>query len=189
MTYTAKYADRDAIARKLKGRLKVDIVDTEFFPVETVDEDLIDDILEEKEAYVDLILGSIYTLPLAQSQPVIRTLVENLVMADLLQYNYVNTASNSQDLSDLATVLQQKADMIMDKLTLGTAINPLPDGSLNNSRRLPLSGEVLKTELPETSMVNSDIFVGRLDVDDDFLYSENGYDNLFSSEWRTHRRG
>lgn len=188
MSYTARYADRDAIARKLKGRLKVDIVDTEFFPVETVDEDLIDDILEEKENFVDLILGNIYTLPLSKPQPIIRTLVENLVMADLLQFNYVNTVSNSQDLSNLAGVLQQKADEILDRLTIGTRINPLPNGEIDISRSLKLSGETLVKELPPTSIVNNDIFVDKLDVNGDFLYEEKGYNNLFSSEWRSHRR-
>jgi hypothetical protein len=188
MTYIARYADRDAIARKLKGRLKVDIVDTEFFPVETVDEDLIDDILEEKENYVDLILGNIYTLPLTHPQPIIRTLVENLVMADLLQFNYVNTVSNSQDLSNLAGVLQQKAEEILDRLTIGTRINPLPNGEIDVSRSLKLGGETLVKELPPTSIVNNDIFVDKLDINDDFLYAEKGYDNLFSPEWRSHQR-
>lgn len=185
MSYIPRYADRDAIARKLKGRLKVDIIDTEFFPIETVDEDLIDDILEEKENYVDLILSNIYTLPLSQEQPIIRTLVENLVMADLLQFNYVNTLANSQDLSNLAGVLLQKAEEILDRLTIGTRINPLPNGDIDNSRSLRLHGETLIKELPTTSLINNDIIVDKIDINENFLYEEKGYNNLFSAEWRT----
>jgi phage gp36-like protein len=187
MTYTALYANRDTIARKLKGRLKIDIADTEFFPVETVDEDLIDEILEEKENYINAILGGLYTLPFNNTQPLVKSVVENLVMADLLQYNYVNSANNSQDLSNLANLLQQKADDLLDKLTKGTPINPLPDGSLDDSIRLKLNGETSKRVLPETALVNNDTWVDSMSDsynDCDFLYSDKAYDNLFSADWR-----
>lgn len=188
MTYVAKYADRDSIARKLKGRLKVDISDSEFFPVETVDEELIDELIEEKESYIDVILNDIYVLPLANRQPIIKTLVENLVIVDLLQYNYINNISNSQDLSNLSGVLAQRAEETINKLTLGTVLNPLPDGKQDVSRRLKLVGEVEKRVLPATSFVHNDIFVGRLvdnNADADFLHTERGINNPFSDDWRS----
>lgn len=187
MSYTAIYANRDTISRKLKGRLKIDIADTEFFPVETVDEDLIDEVLEEKENYINAILGGIYELPFTTPQPLVKTIVENLVMADLLQYNYVNAAANSQDLSNLANLLEEKANQLLDKLTTGTSINPLPDGSLDDSKRLKLPGTTSKRVLPETALVNNDTIVDSMNDsynDCDFLYTDKAYDNLFSADWR-----
>jgi hypothetical protein len=186
MTYTPLYANIESISRKLKGRLKIDIVDTEFFPVETTDENLILDIIEEKESYINSILNEIYTLPLTQKQPIIKSLVEDLVMADLLQYSFVNNNASSQDLSNLSSSLLQRTADIIDKLTIGTVLNPLPDGSLQTNRRIKLFGESEKRILPTTSLVNNDVFVGTMVenyADADFLHNEGQYDNPFSSDF------
>ena len=187
MTYTPQYVSIDTISRKLKGRLKIDIADTEFFPVETIDEDLILEIIEEKESYINAILNDLYVLPLKNKQPIIKNLVENLVMVDLLQYSYVNNSASSQDLSNLSSVLSQRADEIIEKLTIGTVLNPLPDGSQQTFRRVKLIGETEKRTLPSTSLINNDVFVGTL-VDDyadaDFLHNELQTNNPFSNDWR-----
>lgn len=186
-TYVPLYADIDSISRKLKGRLKLDIADTEFFPVDTVDDTLILEIIEEKEAYVNSILNDIYILPLQRKQPVIKSLVEDLVMSDLLQYSYINNNASSQDLTNLSSSLLQRTGEMIEKLTIGTILNPLPDGSQQTFRRVKLIGEIEKRTLPTTSLVNNDVFVGSLvDIyaDADFLHNELQHDNPFSSDWR-----
>lgn len=187
MSYTPLYADIDSISRKLKGRLKLDIADTEFFPVDTVDDTLILEIIEEKEAYVNSILNDIYILPLQRKQPVIKSLVEDLVMSDLLQYSYINNNASSQDLTNLSSSLLQRTGEMIEKLTIGTILNPLPDGSQQTFRRVKLIGEIEKRTLPTTSLVNNDVFVGSLvDIyaDANFLHNELQHDNPFSSDWR-----
>lgn len=187
MTYTPLYADIDSISRKLKGRLKLDIADTEFFPVDTVDDTLILEIIEEKESYVDSILNDIYILPLQRKQPIIKSLVEDLVMSDLLQYSYINNNASSQDLTNLSSSLLQRTTDTIEKLTIGTILNPLPDGSQQTSRRMKLMGEVEKRTLPTTSLVNNDVFVGTMVdgyADADFLHNELQTNNPFSSDWR-----
>lgn len=186
-TYVPLYADIDSISRKLKGRLKLDIADTEFFPVDTVDDILILEIIEEKEAYVNSILNDIYILPLQNKQPVIKSLVEDLVMSDLLQYSYINNNASSQDLTNLSSSLLQRTSETIEKLTIGTILNPLPDGSQQTFRRVKLIGEIEKRTLPTASLVNNDVFVGSL-VDDysdaEFLHNDLQTNNPFSSDWR-----
>jgi hypothetical protein len=192
MTYTPIYADIDSISRKLKGRLKIDITDTEFFPVDTVEDELLLEIIEEKESYVNSILNDIYILPLAQKQPVVKSLVEDLVMVDLLQYSFVNNNASSQDLSNLSSTLLQRTGEVIEKLTIGTILNPLPDGSLQTNRRMKLMGEVEKRLLPTTSLVNNDVFVGSLHdgvIDADFLHTDTQRENPFSSDWRNDNVG
>lgn len=190
----AKYVSITSIARKLKGRLKLSGND-EFYPVELVEEELIDDVVEEREDYVDLILGQIYELPLSQPQPTVKNIVENLVMSDLLEYSNVNGAGG-QDLSSLSFSLRKKAYDVLFQLTAGTNI-VIPGADMTGyipgltTRRLKLDGETTKSQLPETTLVHSDNLFDTITEDTNntnFLYNDH-WDNPFSMDWRNNNLG
>jgi hypothetical protein len=182
---TARYVNINTITRKLKGRLKLYNSD-EFYPVETVDETLIDEIIEEKEDYVDLILGQIYTLPLQNPQPTIKNIVENLVMADLLEY----CSTTPGEMSNLGVSLKRSAMTLLFQLTAGTNI-VIPGADTGNYipgvnvRRLMLQGEVEKSETPKTTLVNSDSMLSTLtdDTNNTEFINDDYWDNPFSMDW------
>ena len=182
----AKYVNSNSLARKLKGRLKLVNTD-EFYPVELVEEELIDDVVEEKENYVELILGQIYELPLSSAQPTVKNIVENLVMSDLLEYN---ASSTGTELRDLSVTFRKKALDLLFQLTAGSHI-VIPGADMSgyipgSTRRLVLEGETLKTQLPETTVVHRDNLFDTItqDTNDTNFLNEDYWDNPFSMDWR-----
>ena len=182
----AKYVNINSISRKLKGRLKLNNTD-EFYPVELVEEDLINDVVEETETYVDLILSQLYELPLKGAQPVIKNVVEYLVMAELLDYN---TSSTGSELRELSSTFRKKALDILFQLTVGTNV-VIPGADMSgyipgSSRRLKLDGESLKTDLPETTVVHRDNLFDTIaeDTNNTNYLNDDYWDNPFSMDWR-----
>ncbi len=50
-----------------------------------VDLELLSDVLEEKESILDHVLNHAYELPLKNRHPILRRIVDNLVIADLMR--------------------------------------------------------------------------------------------------------
>lgn len=187
-----KYVNKDTIAIKLNGRLNIENTGTAFFPAEPVEDALIDSVIEEKESYVDLILGQLYTLPFSTNQPVVNSMVENLVMADLLEYNYISTTTSATDLNNLSYSLKKKAYNTLLQLTVGTNIViPEAEGYLSyvglpSPRRLVLVGEKENdVSLPGRQLVWRDMIVGshQEDINSSFVNNEDFRNNSFSDEW------
>lgn len=187
------YVNKEIIAIKLNGRLNIDNSGTAFFPAEPVEDTLIDSVIEEKESYVDLILGQLYNLPFSNPQPVVNSMVENLVMADLLEYNYISTTTSATDLNNLAFSLKRKAFNVLLQLTVGTnVVIPEAEGYLSyvglpSPRRLVLAGETETTNnLPGRQLVWRDVLVGSYQetIDTNFINEEDFSNNPFSDEWK-----
>jgi len=165
------YASIDRLRRKLNARLKLDVSQTEFYPVSVVDDLLLTDIIDEKESYVDLYLGMIYVLPLSREQPVVVHIVEDLVMSELVQYEYVNTQTASQDLTNFATMCKKRAYNMLYQLLAGSNV-PIPEAdgvgfylAQQFTKRLMLPGEVETSTPPPRTIVNNDMFVGTINQD------------------------
>jgi len=165
------YASIDRLRRKLNARLKLDVSQTDFYPVSVVDDILLTDIIDEKESYVDLYLGMIYVLPLSREQPVVVHIVEDLVMSELVQYEYVNTQTASQDLTNFATMCKKRAYNMLYQLLAGSNV-PIPEAdgvgfylAQQFTKRLMLPGEVETSTPPPRTIVNNDMFVGTINQD------------------------
>lgn len=160
------YANIDRINRKLNGRLKIEA--DEFYPMEEVDENLINDAIEEREAFVDLILSQVYEMPLRNTHLVVQNIVENLVMADLIDYNYISSPSTGNSLEAFSTQCKQKAFNVLYQLINGTGIViPGADGGgyysmMQNKTRLELKGEIPNSAPPSLQTVNNYTYVGNI---------------------------
>jgi hypothetical protein len=84
LTYTTK----TAIANRLRGRLTVGGPAVPFQPT-TIDDNLIEQVGEQVEARVNARLGTIYQLPLLQSQPLLASIVEKGVICELMGVHFV----------------------------------------------------------------------------------------------------
>lgn len=187
----AIYASLESIQRKLNNRLKID--SGEFYPVQEVDSDLITDVIEEKESYVDLYLAQVYEMPLKNRQPVVKTIVENLVMAKLIDYEFINN-SGGNDLTSFSFQCKKEAFNSLYQIVAGLGI-PIPEADslgyyamMNNNTALTLPGEVFTTDLPKANTSNNFTYIGTILSDDqtvsDFLLDEPQYNNPFSMDYR-----
>lgn len=190
MTYTLRYANLDSIQRKLNNRLNID--SSEFYPVEEVDSDLILDVAEEKEDELDKYLGEVYELPLRNNHVMVKNISENLIMAELIDYEYINTSGN--DLSDYSFKCKKKAYNAIAKLTAGVGI-PIPEADalgyyaqqINNTP-ITLPGEVFTSDLPKTNTSNNFTYIGTITSDDNtvgnWLIDDRQINNPFSMDYR-----
>ena len=185
------YGNLDSIQRKLNNRLKID--SSEFYPVEEVDNDLIVDIAEEKENLVNLYLAQVYDLPLRNRQPVVITIVENLIMAKLIDYEFINN-SGGNDLTNFSYQCKKEAFNLLYQIVAGLGI-PIPEADslgyysqMNNNTPLILPGEVFTQDLPKANTSNNFTYIGTILNDDytvnDFLIKEEQCNNPFSMDYR-----
>lgn len=109
-----------------------------------LDNDLIEDVIDEQESFLDDILGQIYVLPLRYKHGVIKKIVDNLIVADLITYSF------NQDLSQAVVSYKQEAYSLLQPYLIGSGIS-LPNlpaqPNYPGSRTTPmiLQGESLKT--------------------------------------------
>lgn len=87
---------REAIANRLRGRLSVGGGQLPFGP-STVDDNLIEQVGEQVEARVFAKLRTIYKLPLTAVHPVLASIVEKLVVCDLMGVHFVGAEGSSAD--------------------------------------------------------------------------------------------
>jgi hypothetical protein len=170
-----KYTTEERLARRLRGRLNIanqPEVDTALQTIlgygqavsgQTVDNALIEQLAEERDAYIDLILGQVYNMPLALTDPttvaIMADLSESLIISSLLQVHFVGTSPiiPSADVSGATQETRKHAEYLLTALTVGHNIYiPIsPMGQNNNPgltqmQPLVLPGETLRMRPPDT---------------------------------------
>lgn len=171
MPYTPKYTTVNNIRLKLASRLNIistPVPDDEFYPgINTrpaqsiVDSNLLELVLEEKESFLDMILDQIYVLPLRNSHPILREIVDNWVIAELMKIYYqgVGLSNVSNEIGNLANDLLARANYLVGTLCAGRDVF-LPINHPNDNpvkRPLPfiLKGEIQKP--PEALVIGNTI--------------------------------
>ena len=190
-----QYTTVDDIARRLRGRLNIsETVPTDANITEalgygnvvagnTVDNDLITQIAEEKEAYIDLILGQIYVMPLKLTSTVtfniLRDISESLTISSLIQIHFegTNPILQASDISQASMDLRRHGEYLLQMLSAGHNIwiptNPPLDQGTQQGQRQPLRlpGEVLLPMggLPDTITRNYSVS-GKINVEHEDTY-------------------
>lgn len=171
---TLKYTDTDRLQRKLRGRLQLyETESTSIYPTglpnQKVDIDLVYDIAEDKEDFVDAVLEQLYVLPLKKHHPIVRNIIENLTISDVLKVHFQGGASFSQDASNSIGELASQAYWYLTLLTANTGIvlpytaqQPAGMPSSIPARRLLLDGETEAWQHPGTITVNNHMVIGRV---------------------------
>lgn len=170
-----KYTTEEQIARKLRGRLNIQnqpSVDTSLQVIlgygqsvsgQTVDNALITQLADQREAYIDLILGQVYEMPLLLIDPVTVAIMadisESLIISELLKVHFQGTSPiiPSADVSGATQDTRKHAEYLLTALTVGHNIYiPVsPMGQNNDPGRtqmqpLVLPGEKLRVRPPDT---------------------------------------
>lgn len=125
--YVPIYTTIESISRKLRARLKIAAQKTvpnqyvsQNLAKTEVDNELIIDVIQENEAYLDEYLGMVYTLPLQNEHPILKKCVDSLIMADLMQYHFTMAGyAESQDVSGFGVLNKQEGYQIIRSLTWG----------------------------------------------------------------------
>lgn len=188
-----KYTTPEHIYRKIKTRLDVDVasfggVPSTLFPGVAdsatkmpVDPELVEDIAEEIEGWLDLLLMQLYEFPLqSEEHSTLRSIVTNLTVAELLR-NYfqgIGLATLSSDISSYSTDLVNKAYYNIHCLTAGTnipvpsilgyiQIPPTEDFFKRNPTPLILAGEIpLKSKRRPALVSRVDTIIGKKGYED-----------------------
>jgi len=175
MTYELKYTTLKSLQYKACNRLKIldefndSIFTATSVATQKVDLDMLLSIAEEKENYLDYYLDYVYITPLkSNSHPPLRTIVDNLILADLLEifYPYIGVDGNLTQQNGLI----RDAYLLLRGLTYNLNINiPLGENlyaqSRENMRLIPikLKGETFRTDriddtnIPEYSGIITDV--------------------------------
>jgi hypothetical protein len=90
-----KYTSTQAIANRLRGR--VAFGQSSQFGVSQIDPALIDQVGDQVEARVDSSLGQVYQMPLAQPHLELASVVEKLVICEILGTHFVGQEANPSD--------------------------------------------------------------------------------------------
>lgn len=87
----ATYTTTDAIARRLRGRLTTGAATA--FGVSQIEADLLTQVLDQTEAYIDARLATRYTLPITSSRllTILAEITELLVICRVMPIHYANT--------------------------------------------------------------------------------------------------
>ncbi len=171
-----KYTTVDDIARRLRGRLNI----SETLPTDanittalgygnvvagnTVDPELITQIAEQKESYIDLILSQIYVMPLQLSNEItiniIKDISESLTISSIIQVHFEGTSPvlQASDISQASMDLRRHGEYLLQAIAASHNIwiptnPPAEQGTVQGQRQpLRLPGErLLGTEsLPDT---------------------------------------
>lgn len=186
-----KYTDVNRITQKLNTRLK--LASDVLFPTNTLQQEVSPELVlivaEEKENYLDLILGQIYELPLLNNHPVLADIIEGFVIADLITVYFQSAGAMSQD-TGIGQNMKIHATNLISMLVAGhnLSIPGLPP-SLNYPGMLPpkridLPGEVLRTVAPNRVIKQGQIFINKSEnYDNDYLKESQTINNPFSMDF------
>jgi hypothetical protein len=166
-----KYTTTESLARRLRGRLQIEnqpVIDATLTNAigygsvvagNTVDPQLIVELAEQKESYIDLILGQIYVTPLCLVNEVTRNILkdlsESLTISALIQVHFegTNPVLQASDVSQASMDLRRNAEYMLQALTAGHNIwiptAPGLDQSTQQGQRQPL-------RLPGEKLLGSD---------------------------------
>lgn len=153
--YNPKYTEVLNIQRRLRSRLKVEFLgfpspySNQEIATKSLDDDLLLDVIEENEAYLDYYLSLVYVLPLQNKHKILQTAVDSLVIADLMSIHFSNFSENS-DGSKYGVGNRNQAIQIIKQLTFGLNISlDIPNESATNpyvyNQAIILPGETLIT--------------------------------------------
>lgn len=160
------YTTTEAIARRLRGRLKVTTTLSpssapSFNTQQVVDPLLIQDVLEQVENDLDLTLAQIYEMPLLNRHPILAGIVEKLATAEILQTHYQSTqAVEMGGDPGYGALLYKQAMQQMAKLTAGHNIMifgvqpPAQMPGVVTPQPIILPGEKLRENPPDTLTKN-----------------------------------
>lgn len=171
-----QYTTVEDIARRLRGRLHIadqPPIDSALTNVlgygtvvagNTVDNLLITQLAEEKEAYIDLILSQIYVMPLQLTSSItaniLRDISESLTISALIQVHFegTNPVLQASDISQASMDLRRHAEYLLQAISAGHNIW-IPTAPLNDQRniegqrqplRLPGERLLAMADLPDT---------------------------------------
>ena len=161
----ALYTDSEELARKLRGRLRIDNlpqVDSiagygSAVSGNTIDNDLINQIINQTESYINLVLSQIYQVPLTLSNPVtvdiMADITESICISKLLQIHFegANPLTGAADVSGAAMDLRKHGETLLASISAGhnmyTAVLPTPAnkqyGTGPEIQPLVLPGEIV----------------------------------------------
>lgn len=187
-----QYTTVDDIARRLRGRLII----SETIPEDanitqalgygnvvagnTVDPELVTQIADQKDSYIDLILGQVYKMPLKLTSSVtfniLKDISESLTISSLIQVHFEGTSPviQASDSGQASMDLRRHGEFLLQSIVAGRNIwiptTPIVDQSTPQGQRQPLRlpGEVLlpMSDLPDTITRNFSVS-GKIDVDDE----------------------
>jgi hypothetical protein len=167
------YTTSENLARKLRGRLRIadtPSVDTltgygQAVAGNTVDNELIDQILNQTESYINLALSQIYEVPLKLTNTVtsdiMADITESICISKLIQVHYEGTSpvSGAADVSGAAMDLRKHGELLLAAITAGhnifTPTFPQPQNKnpgMTEIQPLVLPGEILlsRADRPDT---------------------------------------
>ena len=167
------YTDSEQLARKLRGRLQIanaPTVDTitgygVAVGSQTVDNDLIEQVLNQTESYINLVLSQIYKVPLTLSNSVtvdiMADITESICISKLLQIHFegTNPLTGAADVSGAAMDLRKHGETLLSAISAGhniyTAVMPQPVNKQYGApeiQPLVLPGEVIldRSARPDT---------------------------------------
>jgi len=163
MTYTPIYCNKESIGRKLKARLNIKPSQYQSAPYSSlpsneVDDVLVDEVIEQQEEFLNLILNQIYELPLINNHSILTTIVDDLVIAELLRIHFIGTgmAQLGGDVAGTSTDTKLHAYSLLAMLTTGHNIYipgmPLVATNVGVAQPQPirLTGEVNRSSYDDT---------------------------------------
>jgi hypothetical protein len=176
-SYTPIYCNKTDIGLKLRGRLNVAPTPYQAAPYQNgvpsqlVDDALLNVVIQEKENWLNYILEQMYYLPLVNEHPILKDIIESLVIAELLRIHYQGQgiAQLSGDLSGTGTDLKQYAYGLVQMLTIGRGIfipgqppaQPGISGGIQQPQPLFLVGESQKDSIEEDSITREFTYSGK----------------------------
>lgn len=128
--YEPLYCSKLEIARKLRGKLNIQVdqytpaLYEQSVPSQPVEDELVDQIIQEKEEFVNLILYQMYELPLNNKHPIITEIVVCLICSELMRIHFQGSgiAQLSGDLGGSGTDWKFHAYSLLSSLTAGLNI-------------------------------------------------------------------
>lgn len=164
-----KYTTLEQLAQKLRGRLSLlsnSVPNTPYpinNPTTPVDPALIEDVANEKEAFVDIILSNLYELPLRNNHIIITEIVEALIVSDLVTFSYWDNTTGVP--TDVTMGMKNHAYNLLGMLTAGLnfqipgVINQPISPGMMPPKRIELKGEVPVSNAQTRVLVNNDTVV------------------------------
>lgn len=179
---TLKYADKNAIAKLLNGRLKIGDQPIATLPMsgQIVDPELIEIAGDEEESFIDLVLGQIYELPLQLSSPIVRShlrnVADNLIIGRIMEVHFQGSqiANLGQDATGLGPTYRKRGLDLLQTLVIGHNVFIPGQAPTNSSvpgavpQPVVLTGEKLLTKQPDT-ITRSYTFIGKRDTTADSM--------------------
>jgi hypothetical protein len=188
MSYVVKYTSVDNIARRLRGRLNVNINSGQLINAAsgTVDDLLISQVAEQVESKLELALGQIYEVPISQSATfalqIIGAIAEKLIVAEIALTHF-QTQLNPETGADMGfgNALRKQAFEDAEAIFGGHGI--YVPGIMNRPPNSPATGEAKQplvlpgvrllssSDRPDTFSRNDSFVFGRESLKQDELWS------------------